>query len=358
MNARRRQGFTLVELLVVIAIIGILIALLLPAVQAAREAARRAQCSNNLKQLGLALHNYHDTYKTFPSNPGGNFTSNPARGCQNWYRWSGIASLLPYIEQTALYDQIDFSTDWNTGTNNTVVRRTRLDSALTCPSDPGSKVAYTTDMGPCSYNLSRGPCSVWDVRNGQEVGFTDGAFWCTMAHIRDGSSNTIAMGECTIGRNQGMWPLGSSKRDSSYMVMGAGDLTQPAPVLGNARTFTTRQADLDAIRAYYQNCLAMYDAGTGYHGSYDEQGRWWASSRTHQGIGMSTLIAPNAGPGCDNNGTSSVTEARVKEASSYHPGGAQTVRADGSAAFVSETINQAVWISLGSINGGETISNQ
>ena len=352
MNARRRQGFTLVELLVVIAIIGILIALLLPAVQAAREAARRSQCSNQLKQLGLALHNYHDTYKAFPSTPGANFRWTDSTDCRNWMRWGGIASLLPYIEQTALYDQIDFNADWDSPTTNArTLRRNRLDAALTCPSDPGSRTVYTADMAPCSYNFSRGPCSAWDRGAGREAGFSDGAFWPRFADIRDGSSNTIAMGECAIGRNQGMWDVNASKRDPSYMVRTGRNLSQS--ISGDAYVFQNTPAYLAIINTYYQQCLADYDAGTGWHGEADEACRWWASSRTHHGTQMTTLLGPNAGPSCDNDG--SVTEARVKEASSYHPGGAQTLRVDGSVSFSSETIDQAIWIALGSIKGGEVV---
>jgi len=122
MNARRRLGFTLVELLVVIAIIGILIALLLPAVQAAREAARRSQCANQLKQFGLALHNYHDTFKAFPAATGPGVKANlGATAWDNWNGWGGIAPLTAFMEQNALFDRVTWDVYWNwnaAGTND------------------------------------------------------------------------------------------------------------------------------------------------------------------------------------------------------------------------------------------------
>ncbi len=132
----KRRAFTLVELLVVIAIIGILIALLLPAVQAAREAARRAQCTNNAKQLALAMHNYHDTYKMLPSCHGGNRQYNYTNTGRSW-----MQSILPYVEQQPLYDQIEFGLQVGQGnpgdadyTVNTEVSRTVIPAFL-CPSD-------------------------------------------------------------------------------------------------------------------------------------------------------------------------------------------------------------------------------
>src|SRR5262249_17336014 len=137
-----RSAFTLIELLVVIAIIGILIALLLPAVQAAREAARRSQCTNNLKQFGIALHNYHDTVGTFPTSfwrtqngPGGASTTPDWPG---FHRASWITNILPYIEQTPVYNAVNFSVPMSYNEFD-AIQSTALMSAINifmCPSDP------------------------------------------------------------------------------------------------------------------------------------------------------------------------------------------------------------------------------
>ncbi len=351
MSKKRGQGFTLVELLVVIAIIGILIALLLPAVQAAREAARRSQCSNQLKQFGLALHNYHDTFKAFPAASGPGVKLDPtATAWDGWNAWGGIAPLTAFMEQTALSDRIVWDVYFNdTPSGNRVVADT-LVPIFNCPSDPGYMVDYG-NMASISYCLSHGPASTWDVTTGQEVGMFDRLFWCKMAQVRDGTSNTIAMSECRLGQNQGMWNV--KKRDPSYIVTGLTDLVQ-TPAVGNSRTFTNSAADIATIKTYYTACLAAYDAGTGFYDDHsDQQGRFWVSGGEIWGSHCTTLIGPNAGPGCDD-GTSR-TEVRVKEASSYHPGGAQTLKADGSVSFASGTIDQAIWIGLGTINEGETV---
>lgn len=191
------RGFTLIELLVVIAIIAILIALLLPAVQQAREAARRSQCKNNLKQMGLAIHNYHDTFRILP--PGFNVdlvVANTATG-NGGLGWSG--SILPGIDQANLYDTIDFNADWGTGANEDACA-TYL-SVYRCPSD--TTVSHRNHDGidnrvPTSYLA----CFSGTGTSDSESAVTDanGGFFLNssirLRDITDGTSNTIAVGEC------------------------------------------------------------------------------------------------------------------------------------------------------------------
>ena len=234
-----RRGFTLIELLVVIAIIAILVALLLPAVQQAREAARRSSCKNNLKQLGLAMHNYHDTHTVFPPGwviprcPGVNDTDH--RFIRNNPAWGMY--LLPALEQGALYDQFNFQmagpcTTGAPGTIGLLPAPTTANSlnksldAFSCPSD--IKSATSRDgFGSSSYVACRGN----DANQGQTTSFSrlNGMVWansdCRMRDIVDGTSNTIMIGE--VSWNQyfahgdasgvsrgGLWPgFGQHKND-------------------------------------------------------------------------------------------------------------------------------------------------
>jgi len=217
MRATRARAFTLIELLVVIAIIAILIALLLPAVQQAREAARRTQCKNNLKQIALALHNYHDTYTVFP--PGQVYCKGSGVVCNGnratWtYGWTWTTFLLPYIDQAPLFNK------FNTGLNlydpiNVDLIRTP-NRAYQCPSDPSRKDAIppsgTTDprlIATSNYcgnggSFSNSFNSPNDVSVNTAVGFND---WVNgilgrdsavkIRDITDGTSNTLAVGEVT-----------------------------------------------------------------------------------------------------------------------------------------------------------------
>ena len=194
---RSNRGFTLIELLVVIAIIAILIALLLPAVQQAREAARRSECKNNLKQMGLAIHNYHDTYRILP--PGFNVDLVVANGASGngGLGWSG--SILPGIDQANLYNTLDFNADCGTGANEDACA-TYL-SAYRCPSD--TTVSHRNHDGidarvPTSYlacfSGTRGSDSEANVTDADGLFFLNSSI--RMRDITDGTSNTIGVGEC------------------------------------------------------------------------------------------------------------------------------------------------------------------
>ena len=350
-HRRLKQGFTLIELLVVIAIIAILIALLLPAVQQAREAARRTQCKNNFKQLGLALHNYHSTYGMFTANGVAGTSESPTgRYNQNWLAWSGMAMLLPYIEQTNVYNNINFNFRWdnnNGGTQNNTMARSRI-PAFVCPSDPGANATYTANMSPTSYGFSAGPGASWAMA-GNPIGFATLVRGSRIRDITDGTSNTIAMSEMQIGLNSGAYVAGAPNRFNWHRVVTGSALRGARGARFDGRI----AADRTAINTYYNACLATYDSGGGWDGASDEQGRFWASGRVYWGPWHTTLVRPNAGHSCDND--ASVTDMSVKEPSSYHTGGVQVLLADGSVKFTSENIDQGVWMGAGSINLGETL---
>ena len=233
----RRSGFTLVELLVVIAIIGVLVALLLPAVQAAREAARRTQCINNLKQWGLALHGYHDAHEVFPKGHI-EFPIPYVRG------WGWRALCLPYLEQQALYDQIDFTTDeftepcWQGSkiTDNYVAEK-HID-VLYCPSDPrAGQTTYWNDedhryqlcnyfgisdyrmqmSGPYYWYHIHDPSDINTLRRpklqGEETPYCcNGTFYAesevAFRHMTDGSSNIVIVGERGLLSEEAPFPTG------------------------------------------------------------------------------------------------------------------------------------------------------
>ena len=344
MSRSARQGFTLVELLVVIAIIGILIALLLPAVQAAREAARRGQCTNNLKQLALAFHNYHDSFKAFPP-----YSRRSGNGGAQSYAYSAFVAVLPYIEQKALYDQIkSVSQDfyWRadeksasaTQTTDQIVAATPL-AAFLCPSDKA--FPNTAYRGTSTYGVCAGSNIGWDISESRQNGVFRPISATPMSAITDGTSNTIMLGEFLTGDNDNNAYHRDTDMISAQTWTGTYQSTQQGPI---------SQAELDT---YGQAC----ETGKNNHASV--AGMRWGRGLFHYAV-FNTVAPPNwkypscrscsACGGGDSNG--------VYPARSRHPGGANHGVTDGSVRFVSETIELQTYHALGSRDGGEVASFQ
>ncbi|UUO07681.1 DUF1559 domain-containing protein [Blastopirellula sp. J2-11] len=340
---KKRHAFTLVELLVVIAIIGVLIALLLPAVQQAREAARRMSCSNQLKQLGLAMHNYHDTYRALPARVGG--TDYQLK------RLSGWIGILPFIEEKALYDRIA-SGD---GVEPSFGPRPWRDFApfetqvqkLICPSE--TEEAINPDKydgkGSANYAFSIGDCCRYSLDH--QAYESRGVFsfynYCNFKKITDGLSNTVMLGEKGLGT------------DEKNLI--GGIVVTGSPWVVN---------DQDGINPGI--CQAMRPLGKRYPTSTETanfNGRRWSDGAVNL-QGFCTILAPNS-PSCSRK-TNDWSES-ITTASSYHPGGANAVFCDGSVSFIPETIDTGdlskmapqsgpspygVWGAMGSKSGQES----
>ena len=354
---RSRSGFTLVELLVVIAIIGILVGLLLPAVQAAREAARRMQCTNSLKQLSLALHTYESAYKRFPARKAG--TNIPFNGGErtsnNGGRLSGFIALLPFVEQAPMYQQIQAGDAtaaiapggpaawgswavWNVSPG-----------FMTCPSD-GSTFAQPTRTQINNYAFCVGDDAV-NIRDNRIV---RGAFPSTVgvriAEMTDGTSNTIAFSERLRA------DLGDSTVVANQVLAAHGTALSVAGVIDAPRLCLTT-----ATGTYF-------NAGVRLKGRF---GSWWTDGQPER-VAFNTILAPNS-PSCEQNGNTCCADSNdvVLSASSRHTGGVNIGLADGSVRFVSQSIDTGnlnvrqpdsgpsvygVWGAMGSKDGGESVS--
>jgi prepilin-type N-terminal cleavage/methylation domain-containing protein len=338
----RRTGFTLVELLVVIAIIGMLIALLLPAVQAAREAARRSQCTNNMKQLAIGFHNYHDSKNKLPR-MGYDYSATTTTCqssdcvCRNGPGWCPIfwtgayVQILPYIEQMPVYNQWIMGCSWHETINSSLGLNSKI-GTFRCPSD-----RFNQDIAQCNYRYSSGPSlGLRDESRdrGMFFEFRERAF----ADITDGLSNTIMLGEKLIFDNSELLTGRCGNQSPSQAV----DYEKPT------------QAQLEAWG------LQLKNAGwPGLGWDYCHAGPNWF----YPLIVFNESAPPNwhypdmgyasAEAGC----TSHRNEGwAIRTARSKHPGGVNVALGDASVRFISETIDLATWQGLGSRNGHEVVA--
>jgi len=305
-----RKGFTLVELLVVIAIIGVLVALLLPAVQAAREAARRSSCSNNLKQIGLALHNFHDTNGNFPASE--DHKEGFLKGDNNaWGNSTGtwLIHIMPYIEQKNAYDQIQITNPsstntginenqyaWNHAQNRNMIRR-KYDAYL-CPSNP-----------------------VQDKVSGN-------AFDAHIVHYYAvwGGANPPG------GRARHKWALGDSGNTQWKGIMYYNSKSTFASITDGSSN-TIMVSEVRGYRPVAPTSISAVQEGRGM--------RWEIST------GTDLPINAVHGYGCGN--------CRWENASSFHPGGIQVTMGDASVRFMPETVDANTWRSLGAMADGAVV---
>ncbi len=327
----RRSAFTLVELLVVIAIVGILVALLLPAVQAAREAARRMKCSNNLKQLGLAVHNRHNSYRQFPA-------GDPQEVCPDYpgiparlYRWSALAMLTPYLEQSNVYRSLNLEVPLygHTGIylgpgygihpdNTDPV--SRVVNLFYCPSDQERRIneAY----GPTNYKACWGSgMPPWTIYTSST---TDGVFYegstTRIADITDGTSNTALFSESTLG------PGGTA----TLTEKNAGD------VVVSLRSLPMTEATCSVIGSSVSTT----------------RGERWVDGWPRYS-GYDHALMPNSRiPDCS---VVSPMRGLWQAARSRHPGGVNLLLCDGSVRFVADSVDAETWHAIGSRNGGEVL---
>ncbi len=348
----KRRGFTLIELLVVIAIIGVLIALLLPAVQAAREAARRAQCINNLKQMGLGLHNYHDSTGALPwgSGPWGNSD------------WSAHVMLLPFIEQVPLYNATNFQLNPNNnnkgqifdGSNTTTARATL--STLQCPSDT-DRLSYAEGHNSYMGCAGSAPNSFYGGGNGQspQIGQYAGIFQFCGTDQR-GNPGSNGQGQLVVGLRDIL--DGTSQTAAfSERVKGVGgapnvfDPTKPTSSVSNVVTDPGSAGDQTPALVYGSCRGAAPTVSTLFTGGDSSGGRWILAYSPD--TRYNHVMPPNTWSCGYGNGVG----FGAYTASSRHPSSVNVLFADGSTRTVKSSVQSQVWWALGSKAGNEVVSS-
>jgi prepilin-type N-terminal cleavage/methylation domain-containing protein/prepilin-type processing-associated H-X9-DG protein len=370
-------GFTLVELLVVIAIIGVLIALLLPAVQAAREAARRMQCSNNMKQIGIVLHNYHDVQNSLPA--GGWWM-----GCYNTWlpapgETTGYAppnptlAVLPFMEQQSRYDVIyarATATSYSSATgqffSSTISAYTDPLTTILCPSDSANRtpVYQNTAKSNIMYCLGDGTGGLdapWNhasyvsnpAAHSQHRGLFHQSWWHSFASCTDGSSNTVAASESVSVIRDPTTTVGSDEIKGGIAAIAGFDAYTPTYYAKADVCLTNGPSTADRTK--------VSSTSDTYRGAFFHDGRP-GSSKFH------TVLPPNS-PSCQCTSAYSGDWITVLSANSWHSGGVNAVLLDGAVRFMSDSINcgtlsaarplngpspYGVWGALGTPDGGES----
>jgi prepilin-type N-terminal cleavage/methylation domain-containing protein/prepilin-type processing-associated H-X9-DG protein len=350
---RERRGFTLIELLVVIAIIAVLIALLLPAVQAAREAARRLQCVNNLKQIGLAVHNYHDVNGSFPMGAGpGNTVSGIQVAKQGL---SYLAAILPQLGEVPIYNAINFNFGCNADAVGSAVNSTIVNtevSAFLCPSDP---LAGNIPTGPgtnnyygsvgTTTNLNSPSISITSLATVPTSGLFGFQNVTAISACTDGTSNTIAVGEAIVGG------LAAGFKTEDVGLEKVTAIPVAAQVFDASTNPTATLQGIDA-------CTTAWSTGTG--ATIDTQrGKYWIHGAIAQTL-FNTVVAPNLQQDqwthCSSTGTTAL--GTYSNADSLHSGGVNTLFTDGSVRFIKSSIAQPIWWALGTKAGSEVVSSE